>query len=190
MRQRGSRRPPWRSPSTPMTSPRAIPRRQSRCRSPSRRRRFRRPRRVLQSTGPSDCRRHRHRHVRRRPRPGRAPSGCHAELDRHAVRHSDRARQLCLHGRVRRQRPARAPDRQALTIQVNPASPVSFDALWNGLDSNWYNPANWSPRGVPAETLRVYFSAATSVVPRLTADVTVRDLFLEPGARSTRTASR
>ncbi len=73
-------------------------------------------------------------------------------------------------------------DRQTLTIQVNPASPVSFDALWNGLDSNWYNPANWSPRGVPAETARVYLSAATTVVPKLTADVTVRDLFLEPGA--------
>ena len=78
--------------------------------------------------------------------------------------------------------PPERRDRQTLTIQVNPASPVGFDALWNGLDSNWYNPANWSPRGVPAETSRVYFSAATSVVPRLTANVTVRDLFLEPGA--------
>ena len=44
-------------------------------------------------------------------------------------------------------------DRQTLSIQVNPASPVGFDAVWNGLDSDWYNPANWSPRGVPAETL-------------------------------------
>ena len=78
--------------------------------------------------------------------------------------------------------PPERRDRQTLTIQVNPASPVGYDALWNGLDSNWYNPANWSPRGVPAETSRVYFSAATSVVPTLTANVTVRDLFLEPGA--------
>ena len=78
--------------------------------------------------------------------------------------------------------PPERRDRQTLTIQVNPASPVGFDALWNGLDSNWYNPANWSPRGVPTESSRVYFSAATSMVPRLTANVTVRDLFLEPGA--------
>ena len=78
--------------------------------------------------------------------------------------------------------PPERRDRQTLSIQVNPASPVSFDALWNGLDNNWYNPANWSPRGVPSETARVYVSAATTVVPKLTADVTVRDLFLEPGA--------
>ena len=78
--------------------------------------------------------------------------------------------------------PPERRDRQTLTIQVNPASPVGYDALWNGLDSNWYNPANWSPRGVPTESARVYFSAATAVVPRLTANVTVRDLFLEPGA--------
>ena len=59
---------------------------------------------------------------------------------------------------------------------------MSFDAVWNGADNNWYNPANWSPRGVPAAASRVYVSAATTVVPRLTADVTLRDLFLEPGA--------
>ena len=58
--------------------------------------------------------------------------------------------------------PPERRDRQTLTIQVNPASPVGFDALWNGLDSNWYNPANWSPRGVPTESSRVYFSAATT----------------------------
>ena len=67
-------------------------------------------------------------------------------------------------------------------MQVDPAAPVGFDALWNGADTNWYNPANWSPRGVPTATSRVYISAATTVVPRLTANVTVRDLFLEPGA--------
>ena len=78
--------------------------------------------------------------------------------------------------------PPERRDRQTLTIQVNPASPVGFDALWNGLDSNWYNPANWSPTRRAGGELRVYFSAATSVIPRLTADVTVRDLFLEPGA--------
>ena len=35
---------------------------------------------------------------------------------------------------------------------------------------------------MPPATARVYVSAATTVVPKLTADVTVRDLFLEPGA--------
>jgi uncharacterized repeat protein (TIGR01451 family) len=74
-------------------------------------------------------------------------------------------------------------DRQTLSIQVNPASPIGYDYLWNGLDSNWYNPANWSPRGVPTATSRVYLSAATTTTPQLTADVTVRDLFLEPGAK-------
>src|SRR6185436_14779922 len=73
-------------------------------------------------------------------------------------------------------------DEQTLSIQVDPAAPVSFDKLWNGADPNWYNPANWSPRGVPTAVHRVYVSAATAVIPRLTADVTIRDLFLEPGA--------
>ena len=71
---------------------------------------------------------------------------------------------------------------QTLTIQVDPAAPVSFDKLWNGPDTNWYNPANWSPAGVPTAVHRVYVSAATTVIPRLTANVTIRDLFLEPGA--------
>ena len=73
-------------------------------------------------------------------------------------------------------------DEQTLSMQVDPAAPVSFDALWNGADTNWYNPANWSPRGVPSAGSRVYISAATTLVPRLTANVTLRDLFLEPGA--------
>src|SRR4030095_12408429 len=73
-------------------------------------------------------------------------------------------------------------DEQTLSMQVNPASPIGFDALWNGADSNWYNPANGSPPGVPTATSRVYLSAATSLMPKLTANATVRDLFLEPGA--------
>ncbi|HEU4891732.1 MAG TPA: FG-GAP-like repeat-containing protein [Vicinamibacterales bacterium] len=74
-------------------------------------------------------------------------------------------------------------DEQTLSIQVDPAAPVSFDVLWNGADTNWYNPANWSPRGVPTAATRVYVSAATTVIPKLTANVTIHDLFLEPGAR-------
>ena len=79
--------------------------------------------------------------------------------------------------------PPERRDRQTLSIQVNPAQPIGFDSVWNGLDTNWYNPANWSPRGVPTPSSRVYLSTATPVVPRLTANVTVRDLFLEPGAQ-------
>ena len=110
-----------------------------------------------------------------------AAAGRHAEPDRDALGDADHARQLRVHGAAVSTAPAPS-DEQTLTMQVNPAVPVASTRCWNGLDTNWYNPANWSPRGVPAATSRVYISAATPVVPRLTANVTVRDLFLEPGA--------
>ena len=73
-------------------------------------------------------------------------------------------------------------DEQTLSMQIDPAAPLNADSLWNGADANWYNPANWSPRGVPTATSRVYISAATTIFPRLTSHATVRNVFLEPGA--------
>ena len=63
-----------------------------------------------------------------------------------------------------------------------PIRPTGFDAVWNGSDTDWSNPDNWSPRGVPDPTDRVYVSAAIPTIATLTRDVTVRDLFVEPGA--------
>ena len=54
--------------------------------------------------------------------------------------------------------------------------------MWNGSDTDWSNPDNWSPRGVPDPTDRVYISAAIPTIATLTRDVTMRDLFVEPGA--------
>ena len=73
-------------------------------------------------------------------------------------------------------------DDQTLSIQVDPAAPVNFDSLWNGADTNWYNPANWSPRGVPTAARGFTCPRRRRSCPKLTANVTIRDLFLEPGA--------
>ena len=73
-------------------------------------------------------------------------------------------------------------DDQPLFLQIDPNTPTGFDAVWNGADTDWSNPDNWSPRGVPDPTDRVYVSAAIPTIATLTRDVTVRDLFVEPGA--------
>ena len=73
-------------------------------------------------------------------------------------------------------------DDQPLFLQIDPTTPTGFDAVWNGSDTDWSNPDNWSPRGVPDPTDRVYVSAAIPTIATLTRDVTVRDLFVEPGA--------
>ena len=74
-------------------------------------------------------------------------------------------------------------DDQSLFLQVDPTVPAGFDAAWNGADTDWSNPDNWSPRGVPVATDRVYIPASIAVVPALTRNVTIRDLVVEPGAR-------
>ena len=73
-------------------------------------------------------------------------------------------------------------DDQPLFLQIDPTTPAGFDAVWNGSDTDWSNPDNWSPRGVPEPADRVYISAAIPTIATLTRDVTVRDLFVEPGA--------
>ena len=73
-------------------------------------------------------------------------------------------------------------DTQTLTLQINPDVPAGFDRVWNGVDSDWSNPLNWSPTGVPPATDRVYISAAISPMPRLTRDTSVLDLVLQDGA--------
>ena len=73
-------------------------------------------------------------------------------------------------------------DDQRLFIQVNPTVPPGFDSVWNGQDTDWSNPMNWSPRGVPLAEDRVYIPASVTPGPALTRDVTVRDLLVEPGA--------
>jgi uncharacterized repeat protein (TIGR01451 family) len=73
-------------------------------------------------------------------------------------------------------------DDQTLFLQIDPTTPSGFDAVWNGADTDWSNPDNWSPRGVPDPTDRVYISAAIPAIATLTRDVTVRDLFVEAGA--------
>ena len=74
-------------------------------------------------------------------------------------------------------------DDQSLFLQVDPTVPAGFDAAWNGADTDWSNPDNWSPRGVPLATDRVYIPVSIPVVPKLTRNVTIRDLVVEPGAR-------
>ena len=73
-------------------------------------------------------------------------------------------------------------DDQTLSLQVDPAAPAGFTASWNGATDDWADPGNWSPRGVPGPTARVYISASIPVAPRLTRNETIRDLVVEPGA--------
>ena len=73
-------------------------------------------------------------------------------------------------------------DDQQLYLQIDPTVAAGFDAVWNGADTDWSNPDNWSPRGVPEPTDRVYISAAIATIPTLTRDEAIRDLFVEPGA--------
>jgi uncharacterized repeat protein (TIGR01451 family) len=73
-------------------------------------------------------------------------------------------------------------DDQSLFLQIDPTTPTGFDAVWNGADTDWSNPDNWSPRGVPDPTDRVYIAAAIPTIATLTRDVTIRDLVVEPGA--------
>ncbi len=73
-------------------------------------------------------------------------------------------------------------DDQDLFLQIDPIVPGGYDAVWNGSDTDWANPTNWSPRGVPGPAERVYISAAIPVAPTLTRDETIGDLFVESGA--------
>lgn len=73
-------------------------------------------------------------------------------------------------------------DDQTLSLQVDPPVPTGFDATWNGATTDWADPMNWSPRGVPGPTARVYISASIPLVAMLTRNETIRDLFVEPGA--------
>ena len=77
-------------------------------------------------------------------------------------------------------------DDQTISIQVNPEAPAGFDRLWNGLNTDWGDPANWSPAGVPGPADRVYVPAyapgASVLMPVLMEDVTLRDLVVAPGA--------
>ena len=54
--------------------------------------------------------------------------------------------------------------------------------MWNGTDTNWSNPKNWSPNGVPVATDNVYVAAGLPVMPSLTQNVTVHNITVEPGA--------
>ena len=54
--------------------------------------------------------------------------------------------------------------------------------MWNGTDTNWSNPKNWSPNGVPVATDNVYVAAGLPVMPSLAQNVTVHNITVEPGA--------
>ena len=73
-------------------------------------------------------------------------------------------------------------DTQELSIQINPTTPPGFNRVWNGADTNWSNPKNWSPNGVPVATDNVYVAAGLPVMPSLTQNVTVHNITVEPGA--------
>ena len=73
-------------------------------------------------------------------------------------------------------------DTQTLSIAIDPPLPAGFSRLWNGADANWSNPINWSPRGVPTAVDSVFISAAALIMPRLTSNITLVDLVVEPGA--------
>ena len=71
---------------------------------------------------------------------------------------------------------------QEMSIQINPTTPAGFDHIWNGVDTNWSNPKNWSPNGVLVATDNVYVAAGLPVMPALTQNVTVHNITVEPGA--------
>ncbi|HET8786993.1 MAG TPA: FG-GAP-like repeat-containing protein, partial [Candidatus Limnocylindrales bacterium] len=73
-------------------------------------------------------------------------------------------------------------DTQSLSIQIDPTVPAGFSRVWNGVDTNWSNPANWSPNGVPTSADDVYVAAGLPVMPALTQNASVHTIVVEPGA--------
>ena len=82
-------------------------------------------------------------------------------------------------------------DEQTLSMQIDPAAPAGFDALWNGADTELVEPEELEPaRRADGDGSRVYISAATTVVPRLTPTSRCAICSSSRAPRSTPTASR
>ena len=69
---------------------------------------------------------------------------------------------------------------RALAIRV--VEPLAFASTWLGVDTNWSNPANWNPAGVPNSQTNVVIPGGIVQQPVLTADSFVNSLQLAPGA--------
>ncbi|MHB8839705.1 MAG: hypothetical protein ACYC7F_12245 [Gemmatimonadaceae bacterium] len=61
--------------------------------------------------------------------------------------------------------------------------PVGTDATWTGaVDSAWGAPGNWSPAVVPGAANKVFIPAGLANNPVLSADISLADLTMAPGA--------
>ncbi len=76
---------------------------------------------------------------------------------------------------------ASTPNTASASFALAVADPASFERTWIGIDSNFSNPANWSPNGVPTATDDVLLNGPEAIAV-LSADVTVHNLTLLNGA--------
>jgi hypothetical protein len=59
---------------------------------------------------------------------------------------------------------------------------AQHNAIWNGASSNWNDPANWTPEGVPSQKTNVLIPSGVDHYPNLTTDAYANNIRFESGA--------